>query len=179
MGNDNWAQLVLESISKLASSPANSWGQAVNYSGLPDCTTVPGSTWLVLVGTGIWPVNKPSGWYYSTGTDWTYLGAYNPIVTGGNVVVTNFPSAPSTGEGTTIEVSSSGVRILAADNTRKGFVLTAETGVIYIGIGFMPTSSQYTYRMTNNSVVEKDGYVGPVYATADQGSKEIYITEIK
>lgn len=179
MENDQWAKSVLDAVNKLANSPSNNWNQAATYTRLPDPTTCSGETWLVLAGTGVWPVNKPSGWYYSNETTWLYLGAYNPVVTGGNVVVTNFPAPGTTGEGSTVMVSPNGSQLLFGDADRKGFVLTLETGIVYIGVGFMPSNSQYTYRMTNNSVVEKDGFVGPIYAITDEGSKEIYITEIK
>lgn len=177
--NDQWARLVLDAVSRLANSPAISWNQAANYAGLPASASCDGETWLVLSSTGIWPVSKPSGWYYSNGATWVYLGVYNPVVTGGNVVVTNFPMSASSGEDSTVEVSLAGVQILSADSTRKGFILTLETGIVYIGIGFMPTTSQYTYRMTNHSVVEKDGFTGPVYAVTENDPKEIYITEMK
>lgn len=90
--NDNWASQVLVALTKLANSPSNTWNQASTYAGLPDPSTCAGSTWLVLQGSGIWPLNNPAGWYCSDGDEWQYLGAYNPVVTGGNVVVTNFPA---------------------------------------------------------------------------------------
>ena len=176
---DQWAQDVLAALNKVAYSPSITWNQAPNYAALPNPTTCSGATWLVLTGSGIWPLNKPAGWYCSDGVVWAYLGSYNPVVSGGNVVVTNFPQPASIGEGSTEDVSLGGDRILASDSTRKGFVLTVETGVIYIGLGFMPSSSQYTYRLTNHSVVEKNGFTGSVYAITDESPKEIYITEMK
>lgn len=176
---DQWAQNILAALNKVAYSPSISWNQASTYAALPDPSTDSGSTWLVLTSTGIWPLSKPAGWYCSTGETWAYLGSYNPVVSGGNVVVTNFPQPASTGEGLSALVTLDGIRLLAPDSARKGFVLTLEQGIVYIGLGFMPTDSQYTYRMTNNSVVEKDGFTGPVFGIADQVSKEIYITEIK
>jgi hypothetical protein len=177
--SDQWARLVLDALNKIAYSPSNTWNQAINYEGLPEPNTVPGSTWLVLVGTGFWPVNKPSGWYFSNGTSWLYLGAYNPIVTGGNVAVTNFPGPALAGEGSTVVVPTGGTALLETDSSRKGFILTAAVGIVYVGMGFMPSGSRYTYRMTNNTVIEKDGFAGPVYAVAEDDQKEIYVTEIK
>lgn len=179
MGNDQWASLLLDAINKLAYSPSNTWNQTATYAKLPDCTTVPGETWLVISGTGIWPVNKPSGWYYSDGTVWNYLGAYNPVVTGGNVTVTNFPSPGITGQCSAISVAVTGAtQILLADVDRKGFILTVPNGVVYVGIGFVPTPSLYSFRMTTNSVLEKD-FAGIVYAVAEADPKTVYITEIK
>lgn len=179
MAKDQWAQLVLAAINKIAYSPSNTWDQATNYAGLPDPVTCPGSTWLVLTGTGIWPLNKPSGWYISIGSSWSYLGAYNPVVSGGNVVVTNLPIPASQGDCEAINVSTNGEQILSEDSSRKGFILTAPLGIILIGVGFMPSDSKYSYCMTNGYVVEKDNFTGPVYAAAQDDSKIIYVTEIK
>lgn len=176
---NDWARLILDGVNKLAYSPANSWKQTANYAGLPDPTTVAGETWLVLSGTGIWPVNKPSGWYYSNATSWIYLGAYNPVVTGGNVAVTNFPTPGMTGQCSAVVVPVNGAaQLLLADADRKGFVLTVPDGAIYLGIGFIPTPSLYSFRLTTNSVLEKD-FAGMVFAVAEANPKTVYITEIK
>jgi len=176
--SDQWARYILEALNRLAYSPSNTWEQSATYSQLPDPTTVSGQTWLVLSGTGIWPVNKPSGWYYSDGNQWLYLGSYNPVASGGNVFVTNFPSPATQGVGNTAVIADT-QEILTRDDLRKGFVLTLEEGLLYIGLGFPPTQQSYTYRMKGYSVVEKDGYTGSVYALSDGNPATIYITEIK
>lgn len=178
--SDRWASDILDALNKIAYSPSNTWNQATNYAALPDPTISTGTTWLVLASTGIWPVSKPSGWYFSNGIAWLFLGAYNPVVTGGNVAVLNFPTFGSTGEGFTALIPpDSPSQLLAADDLRKGFILNVSVGVVYIGVGFPPSSSKYSYRMTNHSVAEKDGFTGAIYALAEADPKTVYITEIK
>jgi hypothetical protein len=176
---DQWAQLVLEAVSKLANSPSTTWEQAATFASLPNPSTCTGSTWLVLTGTGLWPVSKPSGWYYSDGNSWSYLGAYNPIVTGGNVTVLNWPDLSTTGDGWIETIEDTGTQLLDVDPLRRGFIFNVEVGIIYIGLGFMPTASKYSYRLTNHSVVERNGFMGAVYALADNGTKPLCITELK
>ena len=94
--------------------------------------------------------------------------------------IADYSALPAEGTGTTAVVSNTeSTQLLAVDNTRKGFILTTEEGIVYIGIGFQPTDSQYSYRMKGHCVVEKDGYRGPVYALADSTPQTIYVTEIK
>lgn len=90
------------------------------------------------------------------------------------------PATSTVGLPSTVSVSNAiPTIILSADPTRNGFVLAVDVGIIYVGLGFIPTSTQYTYRMTNHSIVEKDYFVGVVYGIADTAPKNIYITELK
>ena len=90
------------------------------------------------------------------------------------------PALSTIGVSSTVTASNvTATLLLPFSISRLGFVLAVDVGIVYIGLGFAPTPTQYSYRMTNHSIVEKDYFVGNVYALADTSPKDVYITELK
>lgn len=64
-------------------------------------------------------------------------------------------------------------------NPRDKFILVNATGTLYVKLGFGASTSDYTYRLNTNAVMEIEGtWQGPITAIRDTGTAVIKVTEI-
>jgi hypothetical protein len=102
-----------------------------------------------------------------------------PVPVSGTVAVSNFPGA-SVGTATVSRVAVSAVvATLATSNaSRKKLIVHNETGTLFVKLGTGATSTDYSYRLTANALLELDTYYGEVTAIKATGSTFAQVTEL-
>lgn len=72
----------------------------------------------------------------------------------------------------------SSVLLAPTNDNRNRVTIHNEGGVLYVGLGPTVSSSTYAYRLSGNSTLEIDGYVGRLSGIKASGSTSVFITEI-
>lgn len=75
-------------------------------------------------------------------------------------------------------VSTTVSTLQAANSSRRRLIIHNETGTLFVKLGSGATDTDYTYRMTANTVVELDFYTGIVTAIKGTGNSFAQVTEI-
>lgn len=70
------------------------------------------------------------------------------------------------------------VVLVAGNDDRNSVVIHNESGVLFIGLGVTVSPNSYTYRLTGNSTLEVEGYIGVLSAIKASGATSVFITEI-
>lgn len=112
----------------------------------------------------------------------TTMSASMPVVIASNqaaIPVTFTPAAlTTTATITTVAVSTSVATLSASNSSKTGVVIHNEGGVLFVKFGTAATSSSYTYRLTQNTVLEITNYAGIITAIKLAGSTNARVTEI-
>lgn len=104
----------------------------------------------------------------------------NPLPISGSVSVSNFPGAETIqATVTNTSVGTSAVTILAANATRRGIIITNESGTLFVKFGSGASSTSYTYRLVANTTVDLDTrYPGVISAVKVSGTTPVLSTEL-
>ena len=147
----------------LFDSPLGTVGYAkVNtYADLPDATLNPGQLYIVLTGTGIYPLNRKSaGLYYSNGVSWARLGNIPAYFDDGNFGVYN--NADNTKE---VKLDTSGI----TTSTIRTLAVPDADGTIALTTGLTPNHSDLNLDDGTNphGTTKSDVGLGNVDNTSD------------
>jgi hypothetical protein len=74
--------------------------------------------------------------------------------------------------------STSPVLLASGNQDRNSAVIHNESGVLFVALASSVSSSSYAYRLTGNSTLEIDGYLGPISGIKASGATSVFITEI-
>lgn len=79
---------------------------------------------------------------------------------------------------TTVAVSTTVATLSASNAAKSKVIIHNEGGTLYVKLGTGATSSNYSYRLTANSVVEIVGYTGEITAIKQTGTTNAQVTEV-
>jgi len=77
-----------------------------------------------------------------------------------------------------VAVSTTVATLSLSNASKKSVVIHNETGTLFVKFGATATSTDYTYRLTNNTVLEITGYAGLVTGIKSAGTTDAQVTEI-
>lgn len=97
-----------------------------------------------------------------------------PWIVSGSVTI---PLA-TTATTTAVVVTTSPTVILAANLSRKGFIVQNTTGVVFVKFDSTVSTALYGYELPRKAILEKDNYSGDVAAVTASGSVTVYVTEL-
>lgn len=79
---------------------------------------------------------------------------------------------------TRVTVNTTAVTLAASNSSRRRLVVHNETGTLFVKYGTSASATDYTWRLTANTVVEIIGFTGEVTAIKATGSSFAQVTEI-
>lgn len=98
----------------------------------------------------------------------------------GNLLVAQSPVAVSAAV-TSVAGSTSSVSLLAANSSRKGFIIYNDsTAILYVKLGATASTSSFTYRLTPNGIITESafGYTGAIDGIWVSATGNARITEL-
>lgn len=100
-----------------------------------------------------------------------------------HTVVDNFPASTlnkaSTATITRVATGTAAVTVLAANASRKKFVIRTETGAhTYVAYGSAATSTNYTYDLNTDATLEEIVWTGSVSVARLSGTGNIQVTDL-
>lgn len=112
----------------------------------------------------------------------TTMSASMPVVIASDqsaIPVTFTPAAlTTTATVTTVAVSTTVATLSLSNASKTGIVIHNEIGILFVKFGATATSSDYTYRLTQNTVLEVINYAGLITGIKLAGSTDAQVTEI-
>lgn len=97
-----------------------------------------------------------------------------PWVVSGSVTI---PLA-TTATTTAVTVTTSPTPLLAANMSRKGFVVQTTASIVFVKFDTTVSTSLYGYELPRKAILEKDNYNGAVTAVVASGTTTVYVTEL-
>jgi len=98
----------------------------------------------------------------------------------GKLIVTSSPSSVSAAV-TSVAGAVSSTTLLAANTSRKGFIIYNDsTAILYVKLGSSASTSSFTYRLTPNGIVTESafGYTGIITGIWTSATGNVRITEL-
>lgn len=97
-----------------------------------------------------------------------------PWIVSGTVTIALSPTAITTA----VVVTTSPTPLLAANLSRKGFIVQNTSGVVFVKFDSTCSTALYGYELPRKAILEKDNYSGDVTAVTAAGSVTVYVTEL-
>lgn len=104
--------------------------------------------------------------------------AANPVPTEIIGTVATTVGGTSLATVTAVAVSTTVATLSASNSAKTKVIVHNENGTLYVKLGTGATASSYTYRLTNNSAVEIEGYHGEITAIKQTGASQALVTEL-
>lgn len=99
-----------------------------------------------------------------------------PVPVSGTVTTTGGSVASATV--TSVVVSPTVATLAASNASRLKLIIHNENGVLFVKLGTAASSTSYSYRLTQNTVLELTQYTGEVTAIKNTGTSDCLVTEL-
>lgn len=94
-------------------------------------------------------------------------------------VPVSFSSAATTPTVTSVSVGTSAVTLAAANSARQKLIIFNESGTLFVKLGAAASGSDYTYRLTANTLLEIDfAQTAAVTAIKASGTSNVQVTSL-
>ncbi len=99
-----------------------------------------------------------------------------PVPVSGSLTIT--PATAPTASVTRVTVSTTVATLKAANAARLQLIVHNESGTLFVKLGSAATSTDYSFRLTANTLLTIDEYTGIVTAIKASGTSEAQVTEL-
>ena len=100
----------------------------------------------------------------------------SPVPVSGSLTIT--PATAATATVTRVTVSTTVATLKAANAARLQLIVHNEAGILFVKLGAAATATDYSFRLTANTILTVDEYTGIVTAIKSSGTSEAQVTEL-